>query len=86
MAETSVYISGIIAPQFWAEQLTLSQLGEQIMPTTVLRAPPDFQTLQRPCFVLTKILLCDKIKEKKMLLTYDSLHKCLTFARTILVR
>ena len=32
---------GAIAPQFLAEQLTLSQPGGQIMPTTVLRAPPD---------------------------------------------
>ena len=36
-------------PQFFAKQLTLSQPGEQIMPTTVLLAPPNFQTLRRPC-------------------------------------
>ena len=28
-------------PQFLAKQLTLSQPGGQIIPTTVLRAPPD---------------------------------------------
>ena len=38
-------------PLFWAKQLNLSQPGGQIMPTTVLRAPPDFQTLRRPCNV-----------------------------------
>ena len=32
-----------------AKQLTLSQPGGQIMPTTVVQAPPDFQTLRRPC-------------------------------------
>ena len=32
---------------FLAKQLTLSQPVGQIMPTTVLRAPPDFQTLRR---------------------------------------
>ena len=31
---------GALAPQSLAEQLTLSQPGGQIMPTTVLRAPP----------------------------------------------
>ena len=36
-------------PQFSAKQLTLSKPGGQIIPTTVLRAPPDFQTLRRPC-------------------------------------
>ena len=40
-------------PQFLAKQLTLSQPGGLIMPTTVLRAPsPDSQTLRRPCHVL----------------------------------
>ena len=34
--------------QCLAEQLTLSQPGGQIMTTTILRAPPDFGTLQRP--------------------------------------
>ena len=34
-------------PQFLAKQLTLSQPGGQIIPTTVLRAPPEFQTLRR---------------------------------------
>ena len=36
-------------PQCLAEQLTLSQPGGQIMPTTVLQAPSNFQTLRRPC-------------------------------------
>ena len=31
---------GALAPKFLAKQLTLSQPGGQIMPTTVLRAPP----------------------------------------------
>ena len=35
--------------QFLTNQLTLSQPGVQIMPTTVLPAPPDFQTLRRAC-------------------------------------
>ena len=32
------------------DQLTQSQPGEQTMPTTLLRAPPDFQTFLRPCW------------------------------------
>ena len=36
------------SPQFLAKQLTLSQPEGQIMPTTVLRAPSNFQTLRRP--------------------------------------
>ena len=36
-----------LSPQFLAKQLTLSQPGGQIIPTTVLRAPPEFQTLRR---------------------------------------
>ena len=35
------------------KQLTLSQPGGQVMPTTVLRAPPPyFQTLQRPYLIV----------------------------------
>ena len=34
-----------------AEQLTLSQPGGQIMPTTVIQAPPNFRTLRRPCLL-----------------------------------
>ena len=34
-------------PQFLVKQLTLSQPGGQIIPTTVLWAPPEFQTLRR---------------------------------------
>ena len=44
------------ASQFLAKQLTLSQPGGQIMPTTVLRAPPDFQTLRRPCIALLVLI------------------------------
>ena len=40
---------GAAAPQFLTDQLTLSQPGGLIMPTTVLPAPPDFQTLRRAC-------------------------------------
>jgi hypothetical protein len=37
---------------FLAKQLTLSQPGGQIIPTTVLQAPPpNFQTLRRACGV-----------------------------------
>ena len=45
-------VGGARAPHFLAEQLTLSQPGGQIMPTTVLSALPDFLTLRRPCMVL----------------------------------
>jgi hypothetical protein len=38
---------GALAPQFSAKKLTLSQPGGQIIPTTVLLAPLDFQTLRR---------------------------------------
>ena len=37
--------AGGAAPQFLAKQLTLSQPGLQIMPTTVIQAPRIF----RPC-------------------------------------
>ena len=43
---------GALAPQFLAKQLTLSQPGGQIMPTTVIQAPPDFQTLRRPWYTV----------------------------------
>ena len=42
---------GASAPQFLADQLTLSQPGGYIMPTTLLHATPDFQTWRRPCIV-----------------------------------
>ena len=42
------YTQGFSPPQVLAEQLTLSQPGGQIMPTTVIQAPLDFQTLRRP--------------------------------------
>ena len=41
-------------PQFLADQLTLSQPGGGAhSPHTVLQAPPDFQTLRRPCIICT---------------------------------
>ena len=36
-------LRALSSPQVLAEQLTLSQPGEQIMPTTELRAPPDLR-------------------------------------------
>ena len=47
---------GHVPPQFLAEQLTLSQPGGQITPTTVLSALPDFQTLRRPWNVQDRCL------------------------------
>ena len=40
---------GFSPPQFLAKQLTLSQPGGQIIPTKVLEAPPNFQTMRRAC-------------------------------------
>jgi hypothetical protein len=40
--------AGLSSPLL-ADQLTLPQPGRQIMPTTLLPAPPDFQTFLRPC-------------------------------------
>ena len=55
--------------QFFAKQLTLSQPGGQIMPATVLQAPPNFQTLRRPCCVFyntshttTKLTIADFVQ------------------------
>ena len=45
---------GAAAPQFLADQLTLPQPGGHIMPTTLLRATPDFQTLGR-CVTVREI-------------------------------
>ena len=42
-------------PQFLADQLTLSQPGGHIMPTTLLRATPDIQTLRQPYSDLAKL-------------------------------
>ena len=41
---------GHMPPHFLADQLTLSQPGRAHYPHQVLRATPDFQTLQRPCY------------------------------------
>ena len=43
---------GALAPPVFGRTVNPMYLnqGEQIMPTTVLRAPPDFQILRRPCF------------------------------------
>ena len=38
---------GLIAPQILTEELTLTQIVGQIMPTTLLLAPLDFQTFLR---------------------------------------
>ena len=43
---------GAQAPQFLVDQLTLSQPGGAHSPHPVLRAPPDFQTLRRPCLMI----------------------------------
>ena len=42
---------GASAPQFLAKQLTLSQPGGQIMPTTVIQAPPGFSDLATALYV-----------------------------------
>ena len=39
-------LGGLKPPQFLTDQLTLSQSGGHIMPTTLLRAPPR---IFRPC-------------------------------------
>ena len=39
-------------PQILADQLTLSQLGGQIMPTKLLLAPTDFKTFRRPWTII----------------------------------
>ena len=36
-------------PRFLADQLTPYQPGSQIVPTSLLRAPPDLQTFWQPC-------------------------------------
>ena len=41
---------GALAPQILAKELTLSQPGGHIIPTTVLQVPPDFQTLRQTCY------------------------------------
>ena len=47
---------GALAPQFVAEQLTLSQPGGQIMPTIVLQAPPPgFSDLATALNVLIRL-------------------------------
>ena len=40
---------GTCPPPLLADQLTLSQPGRAHYPHPVIRAPPDFQTLRRPC-------------------------------------
>ena len=39
---------GLQPPQYLAEQLTLSQPGREIMPTTVLQAPQIFKPCDGP--------------------------------------
>ena len=48
---------GALAPSFLAKQLTLSQPGGQIMATTVIQAPPDFQTLRRAWININRLPL-----------------------------
>ena len=43
---------GHVSSNFFADQLTLSQPGGAHSLHLVLRAPPYFQTLRRPCYVL----------------------------------
>ena len=58
------YLAGLSVPGSWhpqilAVQLTLSQTGEQIMPTTsLLLAPTDFWTLLRPCSMPSAFYSC----------------------------
>ena len=51
------------APHFLADQLTLSQPGGAHSPHLVLRAPLDFQNLQRPCKYPSCLKM--KVNEKK---------------------
>ena len=44
---------GASAPQYLDKQLTLSQPGGQIIPSTVLPAPPDSKALRRACSEFT---------------------------------
>ena len=48
---------GHVPPHFLADQLTLSQPGGAHYPHPVLCAPPDFQTLRRPCGMDMKLKL-----------------------------
>ena len=41
--------------QILADKLTLFQPFGQIMPTKLILAPPDFQTLRHPCMIESKI-------------------------------
>ena len=43
---------------FFADQLTLSEPGEQIVPIVLLRAtlPPHFQTFRRPRYLVINIM------------------------------
>ena len=49
MSDRPVASGGARSPHFLADQLTLSQPVGAHYPHPVLRAPPDFQTLRRPC-------------------------------------
>ena len=42
-------------PHFLVDQLTLSQPEGAYYPHPVIRAPPDFQTLRRPCLHIQSI-------------------------------
>ena len=43
-------LGGLQPPQYLADQLTLFRPGGTHYPRPVLLAPPEFQTLRRPCF------------------------------------
>ena len=86
-------LGGTKAPQFLAKQLTLSQPGGQIMPNTVLRAPPDFQTLRQPCdsgaaALLSSLSSClcrssrAKLKRPKIIISDVELNKCMFYKRS----
>ena len=48
-------LGGLQPPQFLADQLTLSQPGGVHYPHPVLQAPPDFQTLRRTWYSISKL-------------------------------
>ena len=49
-------------PQIFADQLTLSQPGRQIMPNKLLIAPPDFKNVLRSCINKKDNIRCIKVR------------------------
>ena len=43
---------GALAPQFLADQLTLSRTGGDTLSPPSTTSPPDFQTLRQPCKIM----------------------------------